>query len=62
MGRGDLTDVSLEGRRFQAILAFEMEGSAMDANISGSIDGSTMEGTFSMKNLPALPFSGSRAE
>ncbi len=62
MGQGDLANVSLDGQQFQATLAFAMEGNAIDANISGSLEGTRMEGTITLKNLPELPFSGSRAE
>jgi zinc protease len=62
MGQGELANITLTGNNFQATLSFEMDGHAVDAQIQGSLEGSRMEGSISLQNLPALPFSGSRQE
>ena len=60
MGAGQLADVILDGKAFQATLSFEMEGHAVSANIKGSAEGSRLEGSISLQNLQPLPFIGVR--
>ena len=62
MGAGQLADVVLNGKEFQATLAFEMEGHAVSANIKGSAEGRRLEGDISLQNLQPLPFTGVREE
>ena len=62
MGAGQLADVSLNGKEFQATLAFEMEGHAVSASIKGSAEGRRLEGSISLQNLQPLPFTGIRQE
>lgn len=62
MGQGELANVNLNGNQFQATLSFEMDGHSVDASISGSAQGTRLEGTISLQNLPPLSFSGSRSE
>ena len=62
MGAGELADVVLNGKEFQATLAFEMEGHAFSASIQGSAEGQRLEGNISLQNLQPLPFTGIRDE
>jgi len=60
MGAGQLADIVLNGKEFQATLAFEMEGHAVSASIKGSAEGRRLEGNISLQNLQPLPFTGTR--
>ena len=61
MGQGKLADVSLDGNQFQATLAFEMDGHAIESKLQGTVDGASLSGTISLHNLQPLPFTGNRA-
>jgi zinc protease len=62
MGAGELAGVVLNGKEFQATLAFEMEGHAVSASIKGSAEGRRLEGNISLQNLQPLSFTGIREE
>lgn len=62
MGSGQLADIVLNGKDFQATLAFEMEGHAVSASITGKVEGRRLSGSISLQSLPELPFTGARDE
>jgi len=62
MGAGQLADIVLNGKEFQAALAFEMEGHAVSAAINGNVEGRRLVGNISLQNLQPLPFTGIRDE
>lgn len=61
MGNGELLSVVFDGERFTGSISFDVSGHAMEAQIEGEVSDEKMEGTLSLENAPALPFSGSKA-
>jgi zinc protease len=62
MGAGELVGIKLNGREFQATLAFEMDGHAVSADIQGTAEGRRLQGNISLQNLQPLPFTGARED
>jgi zinc protease len=62
MGDGELTNGTINGNQFQAILTFEMDGHSIEASIQGTMDGGQVKGSVSLRDSPALPFTGARRE
>src|SRR4030095_14803438 len=62
MGAGELVDIKLNGQEFQATLAFEMDGHAVNADIQGTAEGRRLQGNISLQNLQPLPFTGARED
>jgi hypothetical protein len=62
MGAGELADVVVSGKEFQATLAFEMGGHAVSASIKGTVEGRRLEGNISLQDVPPLAFTGVRDE
>jgi hypothetical protein len=62
MGDATLAMAALAGNTFTATLAFDIDGHAMEAHISGEVSGAQMSGSISLQNSPPLSFTGSKAE
>lgn len=62
MGSGELLSASFDGESFAAIVAFDVAGHTMEAQIAGEVSGEKMEGSINIQDAPALPFTGSRSE
>jgi zinc protease len=62
MGNGELLSATFDGESFAGIVAFDVAGHAMEAQITGAVTNEQMEGTISLQNAPALPFTGSKAD
>jgi zinc protease len=60
MGDGELQSATFDDASFAGKIAFVIAGHAMEAHIAGEILNEQMEGSISLQNAPALPFSGSR--
>jgi zinc protease len=60
MGDGELQFATFDDASFAGKIAFDIAGHAMEAQIAGEIANEQMEGSISLQNAPALPFSGSR--
>jgi zinc protease len=60
MGDGELQFATFDDASFAGKIAFDIAGHAMEAQIAGEISNEQMEGSISLVNAPALPFSGSR--
>lgn len=60
MGDGELQSATFDDASFAGKIAFDIAGHAMEAQIAGEIANEQMEGSISLQNAPALPFSGSR--
>jgi len=60
MGNGELLSVTFDGESFAGTISFDISGQAMDAQIAGERRAQEMEGTISLENAPALPFTGTK--
>jgi len=60
MGEATLDSIKVDGAEFEAKLTFNMDGTSVAADISGKTEGSRMDGSISLQNLPSLPFTGNR--
>ena len=58
MGNGELLSVTFDGESFAGTISFDIAGQAMDAQITGDLRAQEMEGSISLENAPALPFTG----
>jgi zinc protease len=58
MGNGELLSVTFDGESFAGTISFDIAGQAMDAQIAGDLRAQEMEGSITLENAPALPFTG----
>lgn len=61
MGNGELLSATFDGESFAGTISFDIAGHAMEAQIAGEVANDQMEGSISLENAPALPFTGSKA-
>jgi zinc protease len=61
MGNGELLSVTFDGESFAGTIAFDVAGQPMDAQIAGDLHAREMEGSISLENAPALPFTGTKS-
>ncbi|HEV2885222.1 MAG TPA: pitrilysin family protein [Pyrinomonadaceae bacterium] len=61
MGNGELQSASFDGESFAAIVAFDVAGHAMEAQLEGEVTDGQIEGSISLQNAPPLPFTGTKA-
>ena len=62
MGNGELLSVTFDGESFAGTISFDIAGHAMEAQINGEFANGQMEGSFSLQNAPALPFTGTKTK
>lgn len=60
MGDADLGAIEIKDNSFQAKTSLEMDGHAIEAEVSARFDGDRTEGFLKMQHSPALPFNGSK--
>jgi zinc protease len=60
MGNGELLSATFDGESFAGTISFDIAGHAMEAQIAGEVANDQMEGSISLENTPALPFTGNR--
>lgn len=60
LGESELKPTTLNGNNFDAVLILNMGGQAIDAQVTGVVEGETIKGTITLPNFPALPFTGKR--
>lgn len=60
MGNGELLSVTFDGESFAGSISFDVAGQTMDAQITGGLASQQMEGSITLENAPALPFTGSK--
>ena len=60
MGDADLGTIQINDNSFNATTSLEMDGHAVEAEVSARFDGDHTEGFLKLQNSPALPFSGSK--
>ena len=60
MGDADLGKIEISNNSFHATTSLEMDGHAVEAEVSARFDGEQTEGFLKMQNSPALPFTGTK--
>ncbi len=60
IGNGELLSVTFDGESFAGTISFDIAGQAMEAQIAGDLTNQKIEGSISLENAPALPFTGSK--
>jgi zinc protease len=60
MGDADLGSIEISDNSFNAKTSLEMDGDAVEAEISARFQGDRTEGSMKLQNAPALPFTGSK--
>lgn len=60
MGDADLGSIEINNNSFHATTSLEMDGHAVEAEVSARFDGEQTEGFLKMQNSPALPFTGTK--
>ena len=62
IGDGELSNVTLNGNNFDAVIKFNNFGRIIDGTVTGSTEGDSMKGTITLKveGLAPLPFTGTR--
>ena len=60
MGDADLGAIEITDNSFHATTSLEMDGHAIEAEVSGRFEGDHAEGFLKMENSPELPFTGTK--
>ena len=60
MGDADLGTIELNNNSFHSVTSLEMDGHAVEADVSARFDGDRVEGLLKLQNAPELPFSGTK--
>ena len=60
MGDADLGAIEINNNAFHATTSLEMDGHAVQAEVSGRFEGDRAEGFLKLQNSPELPFTGSK--
>jgi zinc protease len=60
MGDADLGVIEISDNSFHTTASFEMDGHAIEAEVSGRFEGEHAEGFLKLQNSPELPFTGTK--
>ena len=60
MGDAELGTIGISDNSFHATTSLEMDGHAIEAEISGRFEGDRIEGFLKLQNSPELPFTGTK--
>ena len=60
MGDADLGPITITDNSFHTTASFEMDGHAVEAEVSGRFEGEHAEGFLKLQNAPELPFTGTK--
>jgi zinc protease len=60
LGDADLGSFEIADNSFTASTSLAMEGHAVEAEVSAKFDGDRIKGSLKLKNMPELPFTGSK--
>ena len=60
LGDADLGAIAVNDNSFQASTSVEMDGHSVPVEISGSFEGDQAEGSLTLQDSPAIPFTGSK--
>jgi hypothetical protein len=60
MGDAELGAIEIDNNSFHTTTSLEMDGHAVEAEVSGRFDGEHAEGFLKLQNSPELPFTGTK--
>jgi zinc protease len=60
MGDADLGAIDISDNSFHATMSLEMDGHAVEAEVSARFEGDHAEGFLKLQNAPAMPFTGNK--
>jgi len=60
MGDADLGEIEINDNSFHSTTSLEMDGDAVEAELSARFEGDHTEGSLKLQDSPSLPFSGSK--
>ena len=60
MGDADLGPIEISDNSFHTTASFEMDGHAVEAEVSGRFEGEHAEGFLKLQSSPELPFTGTK--
>jgi hypothetical protein len=60
VGDADLGAIEISDNSFHVITSLEMDGHAIEAEVSARFNGEQVEGTLKLQNSPELPFRGAK--
>ncbi len=60
MGDADLGAIEMNDNAFHATTSLEMDGDAVEVEVSAKFEGDHTEGSLKLQNSPSLPFTGSK--
>ena len=62
LGKGEFTDAKVSGNKFTGTTKTQIQGQAVELNVSGTVDGDSMKGIInaSIPGFPPIPFEGKR--
>jgi zinc protease len=60
MGDADIGAIEISDNSFHTTASFEMDGHAVEAEVSGTFEGEHAEGFLKLQNSPELPFTGNK--
>src|SRR5215203_6689709 len=60
MGDADLGAIDVNNNSFHATTSLEMDGDAVEVEVSAKFEGDHTEGSLKLQNSPSLPFTGSK--
>ena len=60
MGDADLGAIEISNNSFRTTTSLEMDGHAVEVEVSAKFDGEQAEGTLKLQNSPELPFTGTK--
>jgi hypothetical protein len=60
MGDADLGSIQINNNSFTASSSLEMDGHAVEAEVSAKFEGEEVTGSLKLQNSPELPFTGSK--
>jgi zinc protease len=60
MGDAELGTIEIDNNSFHTTTSLEMDGHAVEAEVSGRFDGEHTEGFLKLQNSPELPFTGTK--
>jgi hypothetical protein len=60
MGDADLGSIEMSDNSFHAATSLEMDGHAVEVEVSAKFEGGHTQGSLKLQNSPSLPFTGSK--
>jgi hypothetical protein len=62
IGNGKVINGALKEKEFTAVLQANIQGQDMEIQMSGSVDGDKMSGSFLVPNMDAISFTGAKSK